>query len=164
MPSITANERFDKQWEPEPMSGCWLWVGHVSDRGYARFRVNGTRVGAHRFSYERWVGPITSGLVVDHLCNNPSCVNPDHLQAVSQRANVRRGRGTSGVNSRKRECIRGHAFDEDNTYVDPGGGRHCKECRRAAGRRYYWSNRTLRCPSEITNLDRVTIYPEVSGD
>lgn len=145
MSELTPNERFDSRWVPEPMTGCWLWVGTASPRGYATFRVNGRKIGVHRFAYERWVGPIRDGLVVDHICNNPTCVNPDHLQAITQRDNVRRGRGTSGINSRKQECIHGHPFDADNTYVDPGGGRHCRECRRQADKRRYHS-RELRCP------------------
>ena len=79
-------------------NGCWLWVGGCYGNGYGSFGVGslteGTRrkVLAHRFAYEQWNGPLAPGLVVDHLCRTPQCVNPDHLEAVTQQVNVKRGR------------------------------------------------------------------------
>lgn len=75
----------------EPMSGCWLWTRKLS-KGYGVLKVNGVRVSAHRTAYELLVGPIPSGLVVDHLCATSACVNPDHLEAVTIQENSRRGR------------------------------------------------------------------------
>lgn len=67
---------------------CWLWTGYVdNDKGYGRFAYPGGTL-AHRFAYELLVGPIPDGLQVDHKCRVKSCVNPDHLQAVTQELNM----------------------------------------------------------------------------
>lgn len=81
---------------------CWIWTGTRRPQGYGRFQeYRGTRrefgknrhrlVEAHRFAFESLVGPIPMGLVLDHLCRNPSCVNPAHLEPVTQKENTRRG-------------------------------------------------------------------------
>ena len=71
--------------------GCWNWTSTTNGRGYGTFRVGRVKVYAHRFAYETTVGPIKEGLVVDHLCRNPRCVNPAHLEPVTHLENVRRG-------------------------------------------------------------------------
>lgn len=60
-------------------SGCWQWLGQIGWGGYGRVRSNGKSTGAHRWSYAYHVGPIPEGLDILHTCDNPSCVNPDHL-------------------------------------------------------------------------------------
>lgn len=73
-------------------SGCWLWSGKVDRYGYGKVWVSGAREAiAHRVVYETVVGPIPDGLVIDHLCRTPACVNPDHLDPVPQRENLMRG-------------------------------------------------------------------------
>lgn len=70
---------------------CWTWQYHVSVYGYGRARVGGKSVPAHRMMYERYKGPIPSGLEPDHLCRNRKCVNPDHLEPVTRAVNLQRG-------------------------------------------------------------------------
>jgi hypothetical protein len=98
---------------------------------------NGRRVAtkaAHRLFYEQLVGPIPDGLQLDHLCRVRHCVNPDHLEPVTQTANVLRGIGPTAVNAGKTHCVHGHPFTPDNTYINKQGNRHCRACaiRRAA--------------------------------
>lgn len=71
---------------------CWLWTATDDGHGYGHFqagtnRHNARSVKAHRWAYEDLVGPIPEGMVLDHLCHVPRCVNPDHLRVVSQRVN-----------------------------------------------------------------------------
>jgi hypothetical protein len=86
---------------------------------------------AHRVSYERYVGPIPEGAHLDHLCRNRACVNPEHLEPVSVQTNILRGVSPSAVNAAKTECLRGHPFDDENTYVCPAGKRRCRACKTA---------------------------------
>lgn len=71
---------------------CWIWTGTISERGYGLWSVNGVGRPAHRMLYERMVGPIPDGLVLDHLCSVLRCVNPAHLEPVTAAINSQRGR------------------------------------------------------------------------
>lgn len=115
---------------PEPNTGCWLWLGSVDRGGYARINVAGRNAVAHRVAYEEFVGPIANDLQIDHLCRVRSCVNPQHLEPVSQRENVLRGVGVTSVNAKKSTCPRGHPLS-----VVDGEGRRCLACRQAQNRR-----------------------------
>ncbi|MET7616972.1 HNH endonuclease signature motif containing protein [Streptomyces sp. NPDC005408] len=110
-------------------AGCWQWTGYLLPNGYARVSVNGERQYAHRAAYEAVNGPIPAGLVIDHLCRNRGCANPDHLEAVTQRINVLRGESHAAARARQTECVRGHRFDTANTYVARNGTRKCRRCR-----------------------------------
>jgi HNH endonuclease len=119
---------FDKV---QKTDNCWNWIGPIQN-GYGRFRISQrpTKMkSAHRFSYEAHIGPIPSGLTIDHLCRNRSCVNPSHMEVVSIKENVLRGESISAINSRKLKCIKGHAFSKENTSICMGR-RVCKSCRR----------------------------------
>jgi hypothetical protein len=121
-------------------NGCWIWQKAKTTKGYGYKYRDGRMVVAHRWMYELSVGPIPEGLQLDHLCRVHACINPAHLEPVTPRENNRRGIGRAAANARKTHCIRGHAFDEENTYLLPSGrGRACRECKRqqqrAAGKR-----------------------------
>ncbi len=114
---------------------CWWWNGYVNRKGYGRFHVSveAGAVQAHRFSYELRHGSIPAGMTLDHLCRNRACVNPDHLEPVTNRANVLRGDGPTAENAVKTHCPRGHAYTAENTYRKPGSGyRICRRCGRGA--------------------------------
>ena len=74
---------------PEPNSGCWLWVGGLGAKAYGSIRSeSGKKIGAHRLSYEMHKGPIPLGMFVRHKCDNPPCVNPDHLEVGTHTDNM----------------------------------------------------------------------------
>jgi len=109
--------------------GCWNWNGWLTLDGYGQCRApRGSKQMAHRVAYEMFVGPIPVGLVIDHLCRNRSCVNPAHLEAVTQRENLARGINANAV---KTHCKRGHEYSKGNTYTYPDGRRDCRTCRQA---------------------------------
>lgn len=69
---------------------CWNWQGYTTHDGYGRISVKQKNHLVHRLMYEIEIGPIANKLVIDHLCENKSCCNPSHLEAVTQKENVRR--------------------------------------------------------------------------
>lgn len=86
-----SGKRYDHDYDIDPETGCWVWARGPGPSGYGVKSVNGKRVRAHRHYYEQAKGPIPDGLQIDHLCRNPACVNPEHLEAVTQAQNTRRG-------------------------------------------------------------------------
>lgn len=72
--------------------GCWEWTGSRLKAGYGMTSRDGRRKMAHRAYYEDWFGPIPPGMVIDHLCRNPCCVFPPHMEVVTNAENTRRGR------------------------------------------------------------------------
>jgi hypothetical protein len=94
----------------DPASGCWLWQRSKDRHGYGQVRKDGRLVYAHRRAFERHVGPIPKGLYIDHLCRNPACVNPAHLEPVTHGENLRRGASAKLTHQRARE-IRASAAD-----------------------------------------------------
>lgn len=128
---------------------CWLWTGHCSPYGSIRLGGRGSRYEtAHRAVYRVLVGPIPKGLYLDHLCRNPPCVNPAHLEPVTPGENLRRSPITlQAINLAKTHCPQGHPYDEVNTYArwtPSGPARGCRECKRAKERRAYWRRKRER--------------------
>jgi hypothetical protein len=78
-------------------SGCWLWIGAKGAGGYGAFFWDNKKWTAHRFTYAVFMGGIPFGMVVDHLCQNKACVNPAHLEPVTQGENIRRSRQGIGA-------------------------------------------------------------------
>ena len=124
----SALERFEALYEPEPNSGCWIWIGTVIPSGYGHFRLDGRSIGAHVASWLLYVGIITDE-TLDHLCRNRWCVNYAHLEPVARRVNVLRGIGPTAVNARAIMCPVGHQYDAGNTLFYADGRRYCKQCR-----------------------------------
>ena len=118
-------------------AACWLWQGGRNNSGYGSFRGQGV----HRYAYEKWVGPIAPRMTIDHLCKVKLCINPTHLEAVSLRENILRGRGWVWHHVQATHCPQGHPYDAENTN-HRRGRRYCRACERARdrGRRdaTYW--------------------------
>lgn len=143
---MSVEKRILSRVSPEPNSGCWLWVGKVNYSGYATDNVpigNGKHKSPliHRVSYEHFAGPIPHGLVLDHLCRVRCCVNPRHLEPVTQSENLRRGVYTDHKGrqlfirkaaevGQKTHCVHGHEFTPENIYSPPSRPRErqCKQC------------------------------------
>src|SRR3954469_2333783 len=122
-------ERFELKVErPDGIEGCWLWVGCVLSSGYGQFWDGERKVGAHRWSYEHFVGPIPYGLELDHLCRVRNCVNPAHLEPVTRAENHRRGISDEVHRARflaKTHCPSGHPYSGDNLFFSNTGARKC---------------------------------------
>lgn len=118
-------------------NSCWEWTGSRVN-GYGRYKNDP----AHRYVYELLIGPIPAGLQLDHLCRNRACVNPDHLEPVTQRENMRRADVALGIRSAVTHCKHGHEFTPENTIQRSDGGRRCAICRREASRIYSRMKRT----------------------
>ena len=131
--TITAiKEHLDKKWSDYP---CYEWQGYKTNLGYGQLgtaKKLGKNLYAHRIVWEAVNGSIPEGLSLDHLCRNPSCISPHHLEPVTHKENCLRGVGIGAINSKKTHCKTGHAFDELNTGYLKDGRRYCKECQRLA--------------------------------
>jgi len=116
-------------------TGCFIWSGYKTPRGYGWVRLAGRNLRAHRAAYEIAIGPIPEGLCIDHLCCNPSCVNPLHLEAVTWWTNTLRGKASPiAKRALATHCPSGHPYTDANL-ITGDGYRRCAECRRAKSRR-----------------------------
>lgn len=112
-------------------SPCWVWQ-LTKSLGYGKLHVDGHCRFAHRVFYEDHCGPIPDGYVIDHLCRQRDCVNPAHLEAVTQAENNRRSREAQPP---KTHCRNGHEWAEENIRVDKQGRRQCRACEKARRKR-----------------------------
>lgn len=136
--------RFFAQTERDHRSGCLIWTGTTKYDGYGQISIGQgadakpLRRYAHRVAWVYAHGrDIPAGLTIDHLCDNPSCVEWSHLRPATIRANTLRSSvAFVAVNARKTHCARGHEFTPENvrTYR---GGRHCRACNRERLRARY---------------------------
>ena len=99
---------------------CWVWSGYRNEKGYGRSYVPGlgNNIRIHRATYSLLVGPIPNGLTIDHLCGVKPCVNPAHLEAVTDEENKRR----AGLIGPEGKCLHGHSL------AKYGSARGCRKC------------------------------------
>ena len=136
----------------DPASGCWIFQGYISPHwgyGVKYDPIKKQQTTAHRYYYEQMHGPQPS-MVIDHLCHkragtcaggatcpHRACVNPDHLEAKPNKANILRGCSPPAINGDKTHCVYGHEFTPDNTYHRKDrAGRQCRECKRGRDIKY----------------------------
>lgn len=107
---------------------CWLWTGTLYN-GYGNTSYMGKSSLAHRATFSIIKGEISNNLVIDHLCRNRNCVNPEHLEAVTPRENILRGASPSAIYAKRTHCNKGHKFNRTNTLVrEDNNSRRCKIC------------------------------------
>lgn len=136
---------------PDPATGCMLWMGSYKPNGYGQFSVKAdgtfTKRYPHRIAYTLANGPIPPGLVIDHLCRNRACVNPVHLEPVTQAVNQHRGTAAEVTRARhftmrggRTHCVNGHALTPTNTRTRKRKGCvdsvRCMTCQRVAQAKY----------------------------
>lgn len=104
--------------------GCWELNTKPRPDGYASFKGRC----AHKQYFEYFIGPVPNGLDLDHLCRNRRCCNPHHLEPVTRRENLLRGKTIASKNALKTVCVKGHALTDDNIYRRKD--RVCRACRK----------------------------------
>lgn len=115
-------------------TGCQIWQGSLDRHGYGQIFAGGKTFRVHRLNYILAKGELDVSVKLDHLCRNRACINPDHLDPVSDRVNILRGESFSAVNARKTHCDHGHEFSKTNTHFSKK--RNCRACACVRSRAY----------------------------
>jgi len=110
-------------------NGCHIWTGYTDDDGYGKFGIKNKIISSHRFSYNLYKGQIPNNMEIHHICNNTSCVNPNHLEVVTHKENLILGNSPSSINRDKTHCPKGHKYTKENTYFS-NKRRYCRKCRK----------------------------------
>lgn len=117
------------------LNDCWEWQAYKNPDGYGMFRFNKIMVLSHRMAWLLTNTEIPATMVIMHKCDNPPCVNPNHLSLGTYADNIRdrdtKGRCRSGIRKKEQtHCKNGHEFSLANTYIKPKNKtRDCKLCR-----------------------------------
>lgn len=151
-----ASNILERFWNRVCMDGdCWLWRGEIAGNGYGVLTLNydpkdRRRSRAHVFSWEiHNKVPVPKGLCLDHLCRVRACVNPTHLEPVTQRENILRGISSSALNAKKTHCKRGHPLSGENLFICQGT-RQCCICSRAKVNRYRARIRAAKVANQVS--------------
>jgi hypothetical protein len=149
---------------------CWLWAGllHMggkrNEETYGQYGLFVARAGgrgkhrAHRVSYFIAYGRLDSALMIDHLCRNPQCVNPRHLEQVTNRTNQLRGDAPAATNALVTHCVNGHLLAGENLWIEMVGEfphRRCRTCRKASAVRHRSEKRAERRPIDVEEAARL---------
>jgi hypothetical protein len=122
--------RLDGRFTINTATGCHEWTGAVGPLGYGRLRYKGKTYLATRFAYAAWVGPTPDGKEVCHRCDNPRCINPEHLWLGDHKQNMSDMADKKRLGVMRRDtCGRGHPLTPDNVYRPPGKSHRTRECR-----------------------------------
>lgn len=144
---LSVDERFWAKVSQAEALECWEWTAYKIPTGYGLFYPkHGEGWLAHRWAYQSLIADIPDGLVLDHLCSNRGCVNPWHLEPVTQKINIQRGEQAT-----RTHCPKGHEYTPENTHRGAKGWRWCKACWKDRNAARYAAKKAARAHAEGTS-------------